>query len=75
MGCPGGLMGTRSKSNQGVGLSVFTRYERRGGTGTRLDNGAGPVGVLVLYTVDEDVKWLALFVGQEPAKILKERGD
>lgn len=35
MGCPGGLMGTRSKSDQGVGLSVFTRYERRGSTGTR----------------------------------------
>jgi hypothetical protein len=56
MDCPGCLMGTSSKEDQGVGLSVFTRYERGGGTGTRLDNDAGPVEALVLHTVNGDVK-------------------
>ena len=61
--CPGGLTRTSWNYYQGVGLSMFTRYERSGGTGTRLDNGAAPVKALVLHTVDADVKGLALFVG------------
>lgn len=77
--CPGGLTGTSWRYHQGVGLSVFARYERSGGTGTRLENGAAPVKALVLHSVDADVKGLALFVEQEPAIFLKgeenEEGD
>ena len=73
--CPGGLTRTSWKYYQGVGLSVFTRYERSGGTGTRLDNGATPLKALVLHTVDADVKGQALFVGQETPNIFEERGD
>ena len=77
--CPGRLTGTSWKYHQGVGLSVFARYERSGSTGTRLENDATPVKALVLHTVDADVKGLALFIGQEPAIFLKneetEEGD
>jgi len=74
MGCPAGLTGTSSIC-RGVGLSVFTRYERGGGTGTRLDEGAASVKALVLHTVDADVRGLALFVEQDPTDILEERED
>jgi len=68
-GCPGGLARTRLVCGQGVGLSVFTRDERAGDTGARLDDGVAPVKVFVLHTVDADTKGLALFVGEDQANI------
>jgi hypothetical protein len=62
IGCPDGLTGT-TKGSQGVGLSVFTRYERRGDADARLDGGAAPVEAFVLHGVDADVEGIAFYVG------------
>lgn len=41
---------------EGVGLSVFTRDERGGDTGARLDDDVAPVKAFILDAVDADVK-------------------
>jgi len=75
MGCPSGLAGARSMCRQGVGLSVFTRDERGGDTGTRLDDDVAQMKAFLLHAVDADVKGLALFVDENHANRREERED
>ena len=48
---------------------MFTRGERGGDTGARLNDDVAPLKAFVLHAVDADIKGLALFVEENKANI------